>query len=324
MRLTFLGTSSGIPTRERSLSGTALRFDDGRVWLVDCGEGAQHRLLHTDLRLARIDRILLTHLHGDHCFGLPGLLATMGMHGRKRPVDVAGPPGLERWLQTTLEVAEAALPFDLRLRELPEPGVIAQDAERTVSAVGLVHRVPSYAYVIREAPRRGALDAERTAALGVPDGPLRGRLAAGETVRLTDGRTVTPGQVLGPVRPGRVAVLCGDSVDSSALVEPARGCDVLVHECTYDAARETQARRWQHSTTAMVAALARAIRPRMLVLTHFSTRYTQGSDALSVADLRRQVAERCDVPDVRVAEDGRSLAVPLREPSDGMSGVDAP
>jgi len=319
MRLTFLGTSSGIPTRDRSLSGTALRFDDGRVWVVDCGEGTQHGLLHTDLRLSRIDRVLITHLHGDHCWGLPGLLATMGMHGRRGAVAMAGPRGLRAWLETTLATASVVLPFALEIRELDGPGLVAAEADRRVEAHALVHRVPSYAYLVREAPRRGHLDAERARALGVPDGPLRGRLAAGETVRLPDGSTVTPEAVLGPPRPGRVVVVCGDSVDSSSLVGPARGCDVLVHECTYAADREVQALRWQHSTTAMVAALACAVAPRRLVLTHFSSRYTvgEGEAGTMVEDLAREVARRCPGPAVHVAHDGMHLEVPVPEPAAG-------
>lgn len=312
MRLTFLGTSSAIPTRERGLSAVALRLDDGRVWLVDCGEGTQHRLLHTDLRMARIERILLTHLHGDHCFGLPGLVASLGMHGRRDGVEVIAPAGARAWLDVTLRTADARLPFPLAIRELEAGGPIAA-GDPSLAALPLVHRVPSYAYAIREAPRRGHVDPARARALGVPAGPLLGALAARRDVTTPDGRRVTPDDVLGPERPGRMVVVCGDSMDSSALADAVPDCDVLVHECTYDASREAQARQWMHSTSAMVAALARAVRPRVLVLTHFSTRYATGG-GIRVEDLEREVAERCPGVRVTAAFDGMQLQVPAREP----------
>jgi ribonuclease Z len=311
MRLTTLGTSSAIPTRDRGLSATALRLDDGRVWLVDCGEGTQQRLIDTDLRLSRIERILLTHLHGDHCFGLPGLLASMGMHGRREAVAVIAPAGARAWLDLTLRTADARLPFPLEVREIAAGGAIAP-GDPSLEAWPLVHRAPSFAYGIREAPRRGRLDAARARELGVPEGAAMGELAAGRAVVVPGGRYVEPASVIGPPRPGRFVVVCGDSMDSSALAEAARGCDVLVHECTYDAARDAQARQWMHSTTATVAALARAVCPRVLVLTHFSTRYAAGDAPIGVDDLRREVAERCPGVEVVAARDGLHVEVPPR------------
>jgi ribonuclease Z len=312
VRLTLLGTSSAIPARERGLQAVALRLDDGRVWLVDCGEGTQHRLLATDLRPSRLERVLLTHLHGDHCFGLPGLLATLGMLGRSAPLALAAPTGVRSWLDATLRTAALRLPYPLEVTELEAPGPVA-GGDPSIEAVGLVHRVPSYAYVIREAPRRGHLDVARARRAGVQEGPLLGALAAGRAVVLPDGHTVASEDVLGPARPGRVVVVCGDSLDSRALIDAAPDCDVLVHECTYDASRDAQAREWMHSTTAMVADLARAVRPRLLVLTHFSTRYAAADAPIRIDDLRREVEERCPGQAVVAARDGLEVDVPARE-----------
>jgi ribonuclease Z len=313
LALVFLGTSAGVPTRERGLSALAVRRG-GHAWLVDCGEGTQQRLLRAPVRPTRIDRVLITHLHGDHCWGLPGLLASMGMHGRREPVEVTGPEGLEPWLELTLRTAAVHLPFPLRVREIgAEGGPLDARDGLAVEAWPLLHRVPSFAYVLREAPRRGHVDPARARALGVTEGPLLGRLAAGESVTLGDGRRVAPDAVMGPPRPGRVVVVCGDSADSRVLEEAAPGCDVLVHECTFDAGLADKARRTGHSTTADVAALARRVRPRRLVLTHWSSRYTGEEGAPDVEDLRREVAAAVPGTDVLAAHDLLEVEVPLRE-----------
>lgn len=310
MRVLFLGTSAGVPTRERGLPALALRLG-GRVWLVDCGEGTQHQLLRTELHPTRIDRVLLTHLHGDHCWGLPGLLASLGMIGRRDPVEVAGPRGLAAWLGATLDAARTHLPFAVEVRELPDSGGrLAPRDGIAAEACPVRHRVPSFAWVLREAPRRGHFDPERADALGVPEGPARGRLAGGEAVTLPDGTRVAPAQVVGPPRPGRVVVVCGDSADSRVLADVAPRCDLLVHECTFDASLADKARRTGHSTTQDVAALARRVRPRVLALTHWSARYTGREGAASAEDLARAV--EAAAPGVRVvaARDLLELEVP--------------
>jgi ribonuclease Z len=315
LQLTFLGTSAGAPTRERGLSALALRLPGGGLWLFDCGEGTQQRLLASRLRAARLDRVLLTHLHGDHCFGLPGLLASAGLWGRREAIEVVGPRGLREWLDTTLRVSAMHLGYPLLVRELEHPAGGALDLRGglAVEALPLVHRVPSFAYVVREPARRGHVDTARARALGVPEGPLLGRLARGDAVALADGRRIEPRDVLGPPRPGRTLVVCGDSSDSRALLALPPGCDVLVHECTYDAARAAQAREWSHSTSADVAALARALRPRLLVLTHLSSRYTVPGAEPGTDALRREVETRCPGQRVLVAEDGLAIDVPPRE-----------
>jgi ribonuclease Z len=319
VQLTFLGTSAGIPTRERGLSALALRTGAGPLWLVDCGEGTQQRMLAAELRLSRVSRVLITHLHGDHCFGLPGLLATMGVFGRRDPVEVAGPEGLRGWLETTLAATATRIPYPLALTELAAGRSHALEARDglALEAWPLVHRAPSFAWVVREPARRGALDAARARALGVPDGPLLGRLAGGEAVTLADGRRVEPGAVLGPERPGRVLALCGDSTDSRVLAGCARGCDVLVHECTFETALAAKAREWGHSTADDVAELARRVEPRLLALTHFSTRYTVPGAAPDVEALRAAVAAGCPRTRVVAAHDGLALDVPPRRAPGG-------
>jgi len=311
MDFVVLGSSSGTPTLTRNVSGSALRFDDGRVWLIDCGEGTQHRILRSPLRPGRIERILLTHLHGDHSYGLPGLLASLGVHNRSAAVEVIGPPGVREWLKVTRQVSDLRLGYRLRVTEV-QPGDSFERDGVGITVRPMRHRVPSYAYLLREPTQRGRVDIERVRALGLAPGPELGRLADGESLRLQDGREIRPEDVLGPARPGRLLVHCGDSSDSSALLGEAEDCDLLVHECTHDAGRRDRAIQWGHSTTEMVAELATALRPRLLVLTHFSSRYTCEGGAMTVADLLEEFRSRCpDVP-VMAADDLLSVPIPPR------------
>ena len=314
MELTFLGTSSGTPTRQRNVSGSALRFDDGAIWIVDCGEGTQHRLLETSLRPGRVEAILLTHLHGDHCYGLPGLLASLAVHDRHEPVVIVGPHGVKEWISVTARMSDLKLGYRWRVVEFTEPGALDIGLDRlAVEVLPLVHRVPSYAYRLTEPARRGRFENSRAAALGIPDGPLRGRLAKGEVVTLPDGRKVDPSEVIGGDRPGRCVVLCGDSADSSALIGKAEGCDLLVHECTYETGREEQARQWGHSTAGQVGDLAAQLQPRHLVLTHLSSRYTVSNPDMNPEDLGDQCRQRCPAVTVTMADDLMTIPIPARE-----------
>ncbi len=316
MRLCFLGTGSGTPTRKRNVSGLALRFEDGREWILDCGEGTQQRMLDSSVRPGRIERIFVTHLHGDHCFGLPGLLASLAVHGRIDPVEVIGPTGIARLARTALSVTRMGLPYQLSFSEFTlAEGEVAELGERgewTISVLPLPHRVPSHAYLLQEAPRRGRLDPARAAALGLRSGPDLGRLAGGETIALADGRQIGPEQVLGPPRPGRLLALCGDTSDASVLLGRAEGCDLLLHECTYAHDRLAKARRWGHSTAQQVGELAARLAPRRLVLTHFSSRYDEGPPGADIAALRAEAAAACPGVEVVAAEDLLELELPQR------------
>lgn len=298
MRLTFLGTSSGTPTVERNVTGIALRLDNGRVWLFDCGEGSQQQMLRTDLRPARIDRIFLTHLHGDHCFGLPGLLASAAVHGRVgASVEVFGPVGVRELLETTLRLSHTHLPFPLVIQEISEGCDLPARDGIGVRARPLTHRVPCFGYSLREDPFPGRFDPQKARARGVAEGPLFGRLQRGESVTGAGGRVVHPSEVMDLPRRGRHVVLLGDTRDSREMLEEARRCDVLTHEVTYDATRESDAIRWGHSTSSMAGRFAQEVGARVLLVTHFSPRYMKGS-TLTVQDLVEQARKEC--PETRV------------------------
>jgi ribonuclease Z len=310
VKITFLGTSSGTPTRTRNVTAQALTLDSGAMWLLDCGEATQHQLMRAGLKASRIERVLLTHLHGDHCYGLPGLLACIAIHERREPVELVGPRGLAELVHTVLRLSESVLPYRLEITELDGPRALARRSGWSASAHRIAHRVTCYGYDLREDPRPGRFDLERARALGIPEGPLFGRLQAGEAVTLADGRTIAPGEVCSPPRPGRHAVLLGDTDDPSGIAEAAHGCDLLVHETTYEAAREEKAHQWGHSTTAMAGAFARRIAAKRLIITHFSSRYTEGDGDFGVDRLLAETREACPGIEVMAADDLWSYALP--------------
>lgn len=305
VRLIFLGTSSGTPTRTRNTAAMALILDDARTWLFDCGEAAQHRILACPIRPARINRVLLTHLHGDHCYGLPGLLASVAVHGRHgEPFELIAPEGAEGWIRHTLAATAAGLPFSLRSTPLTGSHDLGLRDGLAITAIPVRHRMPCWAFVVRQPVRPGRFDVQRAAVLGLGEGPLRGQLARGQVVELPDGRRLDPQAegLIGPPRPGLHLVVVGDTCDASPVIEAATGCDVLIHECTYAAGREEEAMAWGHSTTTMVAQLAARIRPRHLVLTHFSSRYTTGGP-VRVEHLVAEVAAACPGLSISAADD---------------------
>lgn len=317
MRLTVLGSSAGVPVPARNVSAYALRFANGAIWMVDCGEATQHQMQRSGLRAARVERILLTHLHGDHCFGLWGMLAAIAVAGRREPVQVAGPPGVAELIGTVHRVCAVELPFPLRVVEVEEghwrqvlPAEGLRAGAWSAEPWPISHRVPCLAWVLREPPPRGAFDRERAEVLGVPNGPLRGRLQCGESVVLADGRVVRPEEVCHPARPARVVAVCGDTDDADALLPGIAGCDLLVREVTYEAGREEHARRWGHSTAAMTGAFAARAGAKRLLATHFSARYTVEGDGLTIDQLMKQVAGAAPGVQVIAAHDLITVEVP--------------
>lgn len=266
--ITFVGTAASVPTASRGTSATLIARGGDRV-LIDCGEGTQRQLLRSGLGLVDLDVILLTHLHGDHYLGLPGMLKTYGLRGREAPVRLVGPPGLEK-LIGVLRPVIGRLPFALQLEEAAPGPVWTADGAR-IEAFPTHHSVPSLGYALIEDGRPGEFDVAAATALGVPFGPLFGRLQRGETLEV-DGRTVRPEQVMGAPRPGRRVVLTGDTEPCAATVQAAAGADLLVHEATFLGEDAARARETRHSTAREAAQVAAKAGVRMLALTHLSSR----------------------------------------------------
>ncbi|KQV17957.1 MBL fold metallo-hydrolase [Pseudomonas sp. Root329] len=273
MDLIFLGTSAGVPTRNRNVSGTALIESSGKGWyLVDCGEATQHQVMRTPLSLRELRGCFITHVHGDHCFGLPGLLASAGMSGRIEPLDIVLPVRLHEWLRLSMTVSKTWLPFELHLHA-SETFSGWQNGNVQVDTVALSHRVPCHGYVFAESVPHSRLDIQRLEAEGIPRGPLWGELAHGREVEHA-GRTFRAEQYLRPARPAQRIIICGDNDTPELLAEVAPSADVLVHEATFTQALIDHTREsYGHSSAAAVARFAESAGIPNLVLTHFSARY---------------------------------------------------
>ncbi len=276
MRLTFLGTAAGQPSKNRNVTALVLARDDSRDWyLVDCGEGTQHRLLYSRYTLSHLQAIFITHIHGDHMYGLPGLLTSASMQGRTAPLSVCAPEGVESFVRHALACSDVTnLPFELNFIRSDSEEFQYIDSEFTVSSHPLSHRVPSFAYAFEESPSRHHLCQDKLAKLKVPRGPLWGQLQQGQTVILPDGSTVQPNDVLQDPEPGRFAVIGGDNDRPELLSEVLKRADVFVHEATFSTELLNKVGdKWMHSTPALVAKAAQAGGVKHLILTHFSGRY---------------------------------------------------
>jgi len=300
MEFQFLGTSSGTPSRARNVTGLALRASSAGPWsLVDCGEGTQHQVLRTSLTLHGLRAVFITHMHGDHCYGLPGLLASAAMAGRTQALPIVGPAPLRRFLEGVMDTSELELPFALDFVAVEELGTEALLGGFGVRATALSHRMPSWGYTFTERAVERRLDPDRLQAAGVARGEAWGRLQRGEDVVLDDGRVVRPDEVLQAPRTPRRIVVGGDNDRPELLLEEARAADVLVHEATYtEAIRLKIGPGPQHSSAQMTARMAQEAGVPNLVLTHFSPRY-QDRPAPGQAGMADIAAE------ARAAYDGR-------------------
>jgi len=268
--LVFFGTSGSVPTAQRAPSALLVRRGGERL-LFDCGEGTQRQLLRSTVGLVELREVFVSHFHADHYLGLPGMLKTFALRGRDIPLTIYGPPGLKD-LFATLRRVFGRLTYPIEIVEL-RPGDVLEREDYNIVTFPVAHGVQSLGFALIEHPRPGRFDVSASDALGVPSGPQRGLLQAGESVQLADGRVVTPDEVLGPPRPGRKVVLSGDTAPSQTVVEAARGAEVLVHEATFLDEERDRARETAHSTALEAAELAREAEVALLALTHLSNRY---------------------------------------------------
>ncbi|PYI55904.1 ribonuclease Z [Paenibacillus flagellatus] len=280
MELYFLGTGAGMPSKERNVTSIALTLYDerGTMWLFDCGEGTQHQMLRSPLKASRLEFLFITHLHGDHIYGLPGLLTSRSNQGGTTPVTLFGPAGLEQLLEPVLRYSQAHLSYELIYRETKE-GTVFEDDQFEVVCAKLDHRIDSFGYRIVEKDKPGKLDAAKLKALGVPPGPLFGRIKRGETVTLPDGTVVDGRSCIGEPIPGKVVTVLGDTRRCEAAVRLSRGADAVVHEATFDSSLASLAEAYYHSTAKDAALSAKEAGAKRLILTHISSRYHEDEAA---------------------------------------------
>ena len=256
LSLTFLGTSAARPTIERNVSGIAL-VREGETLLFECGEGTQRQMLRYGVSFA-LSEIFFTHFHADHFLGVIGLVRTFGLQGREEPMVLYGPRGAQQVLPRALQIGVERVPFEVEVRELAPGDVLERDGYG-IHVIATEHGGPgSVGYALKEKQRLGRFDPEKARALGIPEGPLWGRVHKGEAVELPDGRKVEPAELVGPPRAGRTVVITGDTRPCAAVVDAAEGADLLVHEATFTEEERERARDTGHSTAREAAQVARA------------------------------------------------------------------
>jgi ribonuclease Z len=313
VQITFFGTSSGVPTRSRNVSSVALRLPQrAEVWLFDCGEGTQHQLLRSDLKSSQLRRIFITHMHGDHIYGLMGLLASCGLAGNMERIDIYGPADLEDYLRASKRYSQTHFSYPVQVHAV-QPGIIYEDEEFTVSCRSLKHRVPAFGYRVEEKDRPGRFDVEKATALSIPSGPIYGQLKRGETVTLPDGRRIKGSDLCGEPEVGRKVVYCTDTVYCDNAVELARNADVLIHEATFAHKDAQLAFDRLHSTSTMAAQVALGAGVKQLIMTHFSPRYAPGN-AIMLDDLLEEA--QAIFPNTTLAYDFLTYDVPRRLPKE--------
>ena len=304
LSVTFLGTRAARPTVERNVSSLAVTRE-GETLLFDCGEGTQRQMMRYGVSFA-LSEIFFTHFHADHFLGLIGLVRTLGLQGREEPIRLYGPRGAKQVLNNALLLGVEKLPFAVDIREVKPGEVIGERAGYAIASFATDHGAGSIGYALVEGERYGKFDPEKARALGVPEGPLWGKLQRGEAVELADGRKLTADSVVGPRRPGRKIVVTGDTAPCAAVVDAAAGADLLVHEATFGDEEKDRAKETFHSTAREAAQVAKAAKVRKLVLTHLSARYSITPEAL--------VKEAKEVfGDVVAAKDGMVVEVPFAD-----------
>jgi ribonuclease Z len=302
--LVFLGTSASMPTSSRAPAAILLRRGGERL-LFDCAEGTQRQLQRSSVGLPDLEEIFLTHLHGDHFLGLPGMLKTFALRGRDEVgLTVYGPNGVKD-LFRSLRPFLGRLPYPLTVVELAAGDELARGDYR-IAAFAVDHGVSAVGYAILEHERPGRFDVAAADGLGVPAGRERGQLQSGEAITLADGSVVAPEAVLGPARPGRKVVLTGDTAPAPSVVQAAYRADLLVHEATFAAEEKERARETLHSTAADAAEVARLAEVKLLALTHVSTRYFGSELAREAREIFPEtvVPRDFDIVEVPFAERG--------------------
>jgi len=298
MQLQFLGTGAGMPSKERNTSALALKLleERGTIWLFDCGEATQHQILHTTIRPRKIEKIFITHLHGDHIFGLPGLLSSRSFLGGEDTLTLYGPKGLKEWVQVSLEISSTHITYPIDFVEVEE-GIVFEDDQFIVRAMELEHVIPCYGYRIEQKPLPGELLIDKAKELGVPKGPLLGKLKNGEDVTLENGTVVYSNEVTASPKNGFVVTILGDTRVCENAKRLSSEADIVVHEATFDHSTSEHAANYGHSTNIEAAKTAKEANARFLILNHISARFLP-------ADMKKIVVDAKEVfPQLFIAND---------------------
>jgi ribonuclease Z len=314
LSLRFLGTSASRPTVERNVSSLAL-IREGETLLFDCGEGTQRQMMRYGISFALRD-IFFTHFHADHLLGVIGLMRTMALQGRTDPLHLWGPRDAAKILRRAEAFGGERLGFPVEITEITATTPILRNEYAIVPFLAEHRGSPAYGYALVEDDRKGRFHPERARELGIPEGPMWGRLHRGMPVTLEDGRVIPASELVGPPRRGRRVAITGDTRPCASTTEAARGADLLVHEATFAEEEAQRAVETGHSTAREAATIAAEAGVRRLVLTHLSARYSRDS-----RDLEREA--RAVFPDVTIARDGMEIEIPYEKEAGDDTAVEA-
>lgn len=298
MNILFLGTGAGIPSKERNVSAIALDLlqEKNEIWLFDCGEATQHQILLTTIKPRKINKIFITHLHGDHIFGLPGFISSRSFQGGENPLTVYGPKGIKAFVETALEISKSNLSYPLNIVEIEDGSMITEE-NFTIYVKKLDHGVPSFGYRIVEKDASGELLVEKLKALGIPPGPLYGKIKNNEFVETKEHGTLYRKDFVGPDKPGKIVTIMGDTRYHNEFTAFVEASDLLVHEATFRKTQEDLAYKYYHTTAEQAAKLAKKGNVKQLILTHISSRY-QAEEQESLLEEARKI-----FPDTVLAND---------------------
>ncbi len=304
LRIMFLGTGGSTPTPNRNPSAIAVNRE-GELMLFDCGEGTQRQMMRAKTGMT-LNSIFITHFHADHMLGIPGLLQTMALQGRKEPLEMYGPRHVDKFLYHLLALGYGERSFEVKAIEL-KPGDVVKRPKYEIRAIKTVHNVISIGYVLEEDRRPGRFKREKAIELGVKPGPLFSKLQSGHSI-LVDGKEVRPEQILGPPRPGRKIVYTGDTRPCESVIEAGKDADLLIHDSTLSEETKQYAIDYMHSTASEAAEVAKKASVRKLVLTHLSARYSDLGGVSKLEEEARSVFEKTEV-----ARELMTIEVPYRD-----------
>lgn len=273
MQIIFLGTSAGIPTKRRNVSALGLRLENEKEWyLFDCGEATQHQILKTDLSIYNLSKIFITHLHGDHIYGLFGILASKNMQRAISPLEIYAPKGIKELLECVIKYSNLNLHFELKIFEITKKDVLKFEKFK-IYTIPLSHSITSYGYVLVENDRPGRFDVQKAKSLGIPEGPLYAKLKNKEIVILEDGRVFDGNDFVGPPKKGKVVIIGGDN-DNPLLFKDFNNADLMIHEATFTQKDfDNLEKSYKHTTSKQLAIAAKELGVKKLIITHISPRY---------------------------------------------------
>jgi ribonuclease Z len=310
----FLGTAASRPTVERGVSSLAV-IREGQTLLFDCGEGTQRQMMRYGISFA-FDDLFFSHVHSDHILGLTGLIRTMALQGRTEPLQLWGPRGAGKTLRQCISLGGDRATFPVNITEL-DAGESVRRPEYRIDSFGVSHGPSqSIGYAIVEEERLGRFNPDLARAMGIPEGPLWGRIHKGQSITLDDGRTIEPSVLVGERRRGRRIVITGDTRPCAATVEASQDADLLIHEATFADEEAARALETGHSTAREAAEVARRAGARRLVLTHISARYSRDAH-----ELEREA--RSVFPRTSIARDGTEIELSLTEELAGSAELES-